>query len=416
MTALRPRFDQSTVLQVTAFLMLPFAVVFPLGIAALGATAALFLIALALMGRKPGTIPAKPLVPLLALAVLWAAGSAFWSLEPARSLYLAARLLAIAAGSVLMIGAAAHLAPEGRARVERALIAGGFVALVLFAIEIVANAPADGFSFDPGRWRIALHAPHRTANVLTLIVWPLVLAAWSRRGPIWAGVTFAVAAVMLLLLESSAPILAAAVALAVFVLAWWVPRITALVLAALTIAMLTVTPVMNNVAPALSRFLTETGYVDPPAYHRLIIWSHVADLLIERPVMGWGLDATRFLGDNSAIVAVPSGLAGQTVNADQLPLHPHNAFLQIWLELGLPGALLLTAFVLLGIERSVRLARSREGRAACLAALGAGLVVGQLSFGVWQGWWQVTLWISAVLMIAMCQTGSPRPHLPEPGR
>lgn len=416
MTTLRLRFDQSTVLQATAFLMLPLAVVFPLGIAALGGAAAVFLVALALKGGKPRTIPAKPLVPLLALAVVWAAVSALWSLEPARSLYLAGRLLAIAVGSVLMIGAAARLASEDRARVEHALVTGAFAALVLFAIEVIANAPAVGFSFDPSRWRFALNAPHRTANVLTLIVWPLVLATWSRRGSVWAWVAFAAAVVMLFVLESSAPILAAAIALAIFLLAWWVPRITALVLAVLTVAMLAVTPVMNNVAPALSRILTEASYMDPSAFHRLEIWGHVADRLSERPVRGWGLDATRLLGSDGAVVAVPSGQAGQTISADRLPLHPHNAYLQVWLELGLPGALLLTALVLLGIERSVRLARSREGRAACLATLGAGLVVGQLSFGVWQGWWQVTLWISAVLTIAMCQPGSPRSHAPEPGR
>ncbi len=65
----------------------------------------------------------------------------------------------------------------------------------------------------------------------------------------------------------------------------------------------------------------------------------------------------------------------------RLPLQPHNAALQVWLDLGLLGAVLAAWLaVALGI------AAARIGPGA-VGALAAGAVTGMLSYGVWQEWW-----------------------------
>ena len=65
-------------------------------------------------------------------------------------------------------------------------------------------------------------------------------------------------------------------------------------------------------------------------YHRLLVWGFTADRIEERPVLGWGLNASR---------AVPGGAKSLDVSEPALPLHPHNAALQWRLELGILGVL-----------------------------------------------------------------------------
>ena len=86
-------------------------------------------------------------------------------------------------------------------------------------------------------------------------------------------------------------------------------------------------------------------------------------------MIAWGLDASR---------AFPNAI----------PLHTHDAAMQLWLELGLPGAALTAAFFVWLIGRIDRLeANDRPAAAAAAASLSAYLVVGALSFGAWQEWW-----------------------------
>ena len=88
-------------------------------------------------------------------------------------------------------------------------------------------------------------------------------------------------------------------------------------------------------------------------------------------------------------------------DVDVLPLPPHNALLQAWLELGVVGAVILAglfATVLLAIARYVP---GRLERAAAYATFTAAFLTAQLSFGIWQGWWISTLALVAVLIIAL---------------
>src|SRR3546814_3641058 len=66
--------------------------------------------------------------------------------------------------------------------------------------------------------------------------------------------------------------------------------------------------------------------------HRIEIWRFAAEKAAERPLTGWGFDATRVLGR----IAESEVFSGRT-----LALHPHNLSLQVWLELGGVGALLV---------------------------------------------------------------------------
>src|SRR3546814_645979 len=83
----------------------------------------------------------------------------------------------------------------------------------------------------------------------------------------------------------------------------------------------------------------------------------------------------------------------------QIPLHPHNVVLQIWVELGLVGLVLLPAYCLLVLRSVARWATFPQ--ALALGAFASAWVIANVSYGMWQGRWMMTMAISALLMIAL---------------
>jgi len=84
-----------------------------------------------------------------------------------------------------------------------------------------------------------------------------------------------------------------------------------------------------------------------------------------------------------------------------LPLHPHNAPLQFWLELGLPGAVLF-ALIIAGLW--LRLGRADWPPLYAAAAGGSlvtALVVALGSYGVWQEWLVASEFLTLFLILVV---------------
>ncbi len=123
------------------------------------------------------------------------------------------------------------------------------------------------------------------------------------------------------------------------------------------------------------------------AGHRLLIWSFAGDRIAERPFIGWGLDSAR---------AIPGGKDEIRPGENWLPLHPHDAALQLWLELGAPGAALFALFVGLLWLRLAEAPWPPLYAAAAGGSLTAALVVVVAGWGIWEEWWIGTLGPRAV--------------------
>jgi O-antigen ligase len=128
------------------------------------------------------------------------------------------------------------------------------------------------------------------------------------------------------------------------------------------------------------------------AGHRLLIWSFAGDRIAERPLTGWGLDASR---------AIPGGDDPIRPGEPWMPLHPHNAALQVWLELGAPGAVLFALLVALVWGALAR----AEWPPLFAAAAGGSLTIAFVgcfgTYGIWQEWWLGTLSLSLFLVLVI---------------
>jgi O-antigen ligase len=237
----------------------------------------------------------------------------------------------------------------------------------------------------------------RAATTAVLAFWAALCLSGAR--PAWQRWGLALAtAIAVAALQSAGAELGLAVGGAVFALAWVAPRAAAVALAAglaaLTVALPFAVPSFDATL-AIHQRLPEIKW---SGIHRLLIWRFAADRIAERPLLGWGMDASRALPGGKTRFADLFPAAHLEPDAEALPLHPHSAALQWEVELGVPGTLLCLSIVAWGAWRVGGAARvPRLVRASGLGWAASALVVALLDYGAWQAWWLACLFLSAAV-------------------
>ncbi|WP_293535559.1 O-antigen ligase [Phenylobacterium sp.] len=324
---------------------------------------------------------------LLALftALVWACASAFWSpwrpadLDEQTGLKLVF-MLALYGCAV----SAARAVPE--ARLPRLLsglaTAAGVLALFLLFEALTSAA---GYKVLLGLIGQAVRPDYAIKNVaqglyvLTLLA-PPALAAVSGRTRWILGLVLGAGIIgPALVFGYDAPLLALACAILAAGLVLGLPSLGPRLLAGLSAGGFLLAPVLAKGAFALGLDERIAPLLSESWLQRLGYWGKAVDWIWARPLPGWGLDASRAFGPG-------------------IQLHPHNAPLQIWMELGLIGAVaaaIVWASTFSGLSRPVR----TPAAAAATATAVAYLIFGAVSFGVWQEWWLALGALSALACI-----------------
>jgi O-antigen ligase len=385
-------------LDITAVLFLPILVLASRGTAPLAGFAGLCALGLAAPNPAAAWRRVRRHVPLLAALLLWGLVSALWAIEPRRSVLTALRLAALFAAGLALIAAASEMAAPRR--LWRCLIAGFVLSLVL----AVAQSITGGALTARFATRVFLDAAlNNVEDGFGLLLLPLCAILVLRRQRLAAAaLAVATIAAVALLAGQAARIAFVAGVLAVAPLCvWrcWLSRVALVASVLLILAAPLCLPPLGDIA-AVHR-VAQT--MKDSVWHRLEIWAFVGGKIAERPVLGWGLDASRAIPGGDA--PIPEGYPGQTM----LPLHPHNAALQLWLELGAPGALLF-AWLVARVWRALGDTRwPRLYAAAAGGSLVAALIIGFGSYGVWQEWWIATEFLTLFLILALAPLAQPSP-------
>ncbi len=304
----------------------------------------------------------------------WAGLSAIWSPTP-NDAHWAWRL-----GSFfLLANLAAHAALEDR-DYRPALIASVAAMLALLCFEAVTGGLLRRLtppSEDPARDAVSLG---RGALLLVLLVWPAreALAAMTNRTlSAWALVAAAAIPALSFGITTNAVMLAsglAAYSLGRF--ARWGARLPAQ-LCAFAAALVWVSPVVAASAPYE---LIRSAAANAPAswLQRMHIYARAGEAIAAAP-LGGGAGYARALHAMGETVEI----GGQALNT--MPLHPHNLFLHVWLELGAVGAVALSGLLLATAGRLSR-AFDRRGAAMVSATIAALIVTASTEWSLWQVW------------------------------
>jgi len=342
------------------------------GVVAVGITAvALLLLVRERANWRVSTLP-YPLLAFVALATV----SVAWSFYPgATALGLLATYLAIAVGLALAVSLPWADLLVALGRTLRIILGLSLLFEVIVSVFIRAPLlpfwPSPGVDYDNLPAKIPkllfwsrnelFEADGKIQGIvgnssllgfvalLALIVFGIQFAAKTVTRA--TGVTSIVIAALVIYLTRSATITIALVVLAAVVVAVLLLRrfeetrgrvwAGILVLVAAGIAVMVTFPTQLLALVGKSSDLT----------HRVDIWAAVINLAQERPVFGWG-----WVSYWVPWVAPFDTLAS---NSGVRQLHAHNAWLDIWLQLGIVGLIIFGALVLSTLVRSFIFATSR---------------------------------------------------------
>ncbi len=346
--------------------------------------AALLFLAAALIEDRRGawrnlSAPLTTPLGLCALAFLgWCGLSLAWSPFPGLSLKVAGEFTPTLAGAYLL----ARLAPGRMAPGAASL---GAWMLALACAFIVVDLASDLALRRLLGGRIAYFVHNRPAMTILLIGIPLAGLLTMRRQRWAVIVVVALCLAAILRSVSGAASLGLVAALATALVVRLAPKRVALGLAGAGLGFaLTIAPIEGDV---LQRFMPEAAHqrlVQSSSRARVAIAQSFGAAVAAEPWRGAGY------GTSARFAEVPAAAGLAPEFREMLAVgHPHNSFLQVWAELGIIGAALAGAILMLMLTALAALPRASHLPALSLVAAAAAIAF--VEHGAWQSWWTAGL-------------------------
>lgn len=387
------------VLGASALLMIPLALFTPKAVAVLFTAVAVCGLALFLIKERSWPDLPKPYLMFFTVVVIWGVISSTWSIAPENSLHLSPSLAGIFLSGLVLIFLAGRLRHDERRFFEGALIIGVGAGYAVLAVEIFTP-----LALTHAFWLIVkgrdilidyMHANYYKNGiaVASLMLWPALGALWKRGAKTGAALLFVLALFINFQGGSGSSLLAGFVAFSAFLIAVIFPkRAAGIFLISVAVGIFAMPPIFHFLPDVKD---IERKYNLPESvYPRLFIWKSTAAYIREAPILGKGLNSSRAISSEKDKQIYSIRDDGNPRWIEPIPLHPHSVILQIWLEFGVIGAVMLT------ILSTALIKRINECGDPILRAFGYGaffstFTIACVSYGIWSGWWQGALWLTA---------------------
>ena len=347
------------------------------------------------------------------LMLLWIGVSSTYALNTQGSLILFLKLGGYGASGLLLI----WIALKYGGAMKRASGLGHLIGIaaitVAMAIDLVTSGAVSTLLFGATAHSGVINLNATATTYLALLAWPLFV--WLRdSGRAWTAILLpTLAFIFAFSFGQFANFVALLAGAVIFVMAMVRPRATAIIVAILSAGFVLLAPVTGKLLAPGPWLLSVPSPIQFSAYHRTKIWEFSAKRIAERPIIGWGIDASRRIPGGNTKLNINRDLQFKYRNNPEvedrryrtvivaMPLHPHNAALQVWLELGLIGAILLAALCGGVPLACLRATWPRASMAAGLATFSTAYVIAMLSFSLWQSRWNALLWLVAATTIVL---------------
>jgi len=330
------------------------------------------------------------------LLLLWAAFSLQWTLneKAAFSVWIRVALLVIFAG-FLLVFSNQNIAPEKKRAFGRWVTYSFIIALSLAFFEYITDGliirTIEAYILGNKDYIPKISKMTRGACYISLMFWAVAAYLAGRRGKLL--ILGILTLIVLSRLVSLSAIMGFIIGSLTFIFVSRYGRrkfdLPLIGVITFTIVIFPVIHLFTNPAA-----IGEMHLLPLSSLHRLYIWQFSIGKIMEKPLLGWGFDSSPFIpGGNDFII----GRAQDYWK--YLPLHTHNQIIQLWLELGIAGPLLLAA-IFSGLFSAIRKSAFPIPVKAALAALVMDyFTIGMTGFGVWQFWWLGAGFLSAAILL-----------------
>ena len=268
-------------------------------------------------------------------------------------------------------------------RVSRAMAIGFGISLAYLLLQGLFDFPINRWvdHLGPDYIMRLSNVPKRMGAALLLFAWPMALYIKPPRQRLWLSVLLLLGMLMTLpLLFSRTALVGALAGLAMWAMSKWRPY-------AGYMAGLLLLPV--SILSALMAILLLSiihgyllSYLPFSGQERLDIWHYALQQGAAAWPFGIGLDGSRAFGP-------------------QIQTHPHNVYLQIFLEGGLIGTLLAS---LLGAVAWVELCKlPKTLQPYCWGFIASEAMLLASAYGLWQGWWLAAHALAAFMLVLVAK-------------
>lgn len=327
--------------------------------------------------------------------LIWAWLGLLWSLDASYGIKeLVRSSLLLPFGIILYLALPQLVAAFEKDWLKRAMIAIFTVGVVFLAID-----PHLGIMRGlTGENRLE-HYHNFPAILTSVFLWPILLMLWQKNRALAVGLYVLTIVAVLQTISVSAQLVVVLGGLGVVIL--YLLR-SHIILVGLVIALSFY--VLMIFAGEWSVYLPETVHkvlANASIYHRIEIWQSYFAGIMERPILGWGFDASR-LPQREGYV---DGLGAWAATTSH---HPHNLSLALWFELGLPG-LILGAVALVIATLALRNEPYPLQMIGVITLLGILLHCG-VGKHIWQSAWVMPIFLLAlfIAILANSQEGKAR--------
>jgi len=396
------------------------ALILPIGLYAARGIAPLFIVITVLTvltwkNRRPEWLSMmNPLSAVVLALPMLAFASALWSLTPLVTLETAASFAASMVCGIIMVATARNLTVQERATFLTFVMWGGAGGFALMALDLFFDGPVyRPFMMAKGKpspsFDLIKIFMNPGATVAAIYSWIWIAALWAR-GYRWVCLmAFVALTATVWQAQAETPIAAILVGATAFAIAFILRRFATKAVGAVVVASIMVMPFAVASLPPIGTLLQNIPYISPSLSHRITIWQTAVIHWQESPIVGLGFDTTRSLyGSEDKVMYSFRSAEGKHLmnsNFEPIPLHPHNGFIQTWLEMGALGAIIVAAIAWL-LFQSVGRSSQRLDRCFGQAHLCAAISVAAVSFGAWQSWWLCSLLLMCALMTAIIRNSA----------
>ena len=327
---------------------------------------------------------------------VWAALSTIWS-PRGHGFSTALTLIGPLLASGAVVFELCHRKDEDVGRIARYFTYAGGAAIILMVIEALSSgalralAPPDDVS--PNRFfdQVALG---RGTTIICQLLFPVLLLIYQRtQQRALLGILFIAVLYASLRFDTLSNAVSLMVAAPLFFLALkWPKYFLRLIFCAIVVVLLAApAAVWLPVDDMIALF---SDMLPASSLQRIAVWQFTASHAVQCLPIGCGAEYARELSVAAPDIQFP----GSIIALSLLPTHPHNLFLQVWLELGVPGVLLLVGlFYFFYRELSAR-DFSNTQIALIVATLTSIFISALFEMSIWQVWRLSTAGFAAVLI------------------